>query len=116
MPEEPIDLKEFMERVQDDKDLLLELLDIFQEDFQQKRKGLADAVAQKDVEQIRMIAHSLKGSSGNISAKAMHALCFKIEQQVKGGDTNIGAALTELDQLFAAVQGHIVKIKQDFKG
>ena len=33
MSEEIIDLKEVLERVQDDRELLNELLDIYQEDF-----------------------------------------------------------------------------------
>ena len=37
MAEDIIDLPDVLERVQDDKELLLELLDIFQEDFVSKR-------------------------------------------------------------------------------
>jgi len=40
MSEEIIDLKDVLERVQDDKELLDELLDIYQEDFVQKRQAL----------------------------------------------------------------------------
>ena len=40
MSEEILDLKEVMERVQDDKELLLELFDIFITDYSEKRKLL----------------------------------------------------------------------------
>jgi len=40
MGREVLDLNEFLERVQNDKELLLELLDIFVEDFQEKRKQM----------------------------------------------------------------------------
>ena len=116
MGDNAIDLKEFMERVQDDKELLVELLDIYQEDFVEKRNALGDAVTQKDLEQIKSVAHSMKGSSGNISAKALHALCLRIEQSAKSGDANIGSLLTEMDQLFSKVKENIVQIKQQFKG
>jgi hypothetical protein len=45
MSEEIIDLKDVLERVQDDKELLAELFDIYQEDFVIKRKALGDAIA-----------------------------------------------------------------------
>ena len=45
MSEEIIDLKEVLERVQDDKELLDELFDIYQEDFVQKRQALGEAIA-----------------------------------------------------------------------
>ena len=114
MNDNPIDLTEFLERVQDDKDLLLELLDIFQEDYQEKRRGLGDAAAKKDLEGIKTIAHSLKGASGNISARGIHTCCLKIEQAAKAGDANISEQLILLDQCFSEVQGHIERIKKDF--
>ena len=116
MGDNAIDLKEFLERVQDDKELLLELLDIYQEDFSEKRKALGEAMDKKDLEQIKSVAHSMKGSSGNISAKALHALCLRIEQTAKSGDANIGPLLSEMDQLYSKVQENIARIKQDLKG
>ncbi len=112
---EAIDVKEFLERVQDDKDLMLELFDIFQQDYQEKRRNLSDAVGKKDLETIKSVAHSLKGSSGNISAKAMHACCLRIEQMAKAGDANIQNELGQLDILFGQVQAHIERIKQESK-
>ena len=115
MDDKAIDLKEFMERVQDDKDLLVELLDIYQEDFVEKRAAIGDAVKNQDLEQIKSVAHSMKGSSGNISAKSLHALCLRIEQSAKNGDANIGSMLTEMDQMFSKIKENIVEIKQQFK-
>ncbi len=115
MAENVIDLKEFLERVQDDKELLLELLDIYQEDFVEKRRALGEAADKKDIEQIKSVAHSMKGSSGNVSAKALHALCLRIEQAAKAGDPNIGPLLSEMDQLFSRVKENIGQIKQELK-
>ena len=88
MSEEIIDLKDVLERVQDDKVLLDELFDIYQEDFVIKRKALGDAIAAKNITQIKEVAHSMKGSSGNISAKTMHAACFQLETLAKEGKTD----------------------------
>ena len=116
MSEEIIDLKEFLERVQDDRDLMMELLDIYQQDFAEKRKVFNGALAKKDFEQIKAVAHSLKGSSGNISAKTMHASWLKVEQLAKSNDANgIPEVLKQIDQLFIQIENYIARLKQDLK-
>jgi HPt (histidine-containing phosphotransfer) domain-containing protein len=110
-----IDLKDFMERVQDDKELLLELLDIFQEDFVGKRQAIGDAVKANDVTKVKEVAHSLKGASGNISAKEMHANFLKIEQSAKNGNLNeIPAILQSIDGQFDQIKAFAVQVKKDF--
>ena len=112
---EIIDLKDVLERVQDDKELLLELLDIYQEDFVGKRKSLGDAFKDNDIAKIKSLAHALKGASGNISAKPIHANCLLIEQMVKNNDlSKAGAVLIELDQQFAQLQVFAVELKKKF--
>lgn len=112
---EIIDLKDFMERVQDDKELLLELLDIFQEDFVGKRQTLETAVKSNDIAKIKEVAHSLKGASGNISAKDMHANFLKLEQAVKNNDLGqLGPILKEVDAQFELIKQFTVKIKKEF--
>jgi HPt (histidine-containing phosphotransfer) domain-containing protein len=113
---EIIDLKDFMERVQDDKELLVELLDIFQEDFVGKRQTIGDAVKSNDVTKIKEVAHSLKGASGNISAKEMHANFLKIEQAAKANDlAQISTLLQAIDVQFEQIKQFAVKTKQEFK-
>ena len=116
MSEEIIDLREFMERVQDDRDLMIELLDIFQQDFAEKRKVIDGAVQSKNFEQIRSIAHSLKGSSGNISAKTMHASWFQIEQLAKNSDViGIAEVLGQLDKMFKELETYAIRLKSELK-
>lgn len=116
MSEEIIDLKEFLERVQDDRDLLIELLDIYEQDFAEKRKIIEGAVQKRDFEQIKTVAHSLKGSSGNISAKPIHASFLKIEQLAKTSEINgIPETLKQIDELFVALKKFVVQLKQDLK-
>ncbi len=110
-----IDLKDVLERVQDDKELLLELLDIYQEDFLVKRKSLGEAVAANDTIKIKEIAHSMKGSSGNISAKPLYASCLQLEMLVKAQSTDgMNDLLTVIDQQFEQVKAYAVKLKKDF--
>ena len=86
MNDDAIDMKEVMDRVQDDRELLIELVQIFSDDYVEKKKMLDEAVAKNDFAQVRNIAHGLKGSSGNISAKKLHPSFSNLEQMAKSQD------------------------------
>lgn len=117
MSEEILDLNELLERVQDDKELLVELLDIFVEDFQEKDKQLAAAIEQKNYDQIKSIAHSLKGASGNISAKALREVCIKIEEMGKANDlTGAADVVADMGKEFEALSSRISEVKNEFQG
>lgn len=113
MSEVIFDYEEVMERVQDDKELLLELLELFLDDFKEKRVALTGFVANKDFENIRGVAHSLKGASGNISAKALREVLLQIEE--KGKDEivdGIEDLLTQLDSRFEELTAHLEEVKK----
>ena len=105
MSEEIIDLKDVLERVQGDKELLAELFDIYEEDFVTKRKALGDAIAAHDITKIKEIAHSMKGSSGNISAKPLHAACLKLEMLAKENKTD------GMQEVAVAIDGYFERVK-----
>ena len=114
MNDDILDLKEFLERVQDDKELLLELLDIFQADFQDKRQKIKEALQNKNYEDLRSLAHSLKGASGNISAKALWATFFKFEEISKKQDlTEAEKIFSLMDAQFATLQERIKQLQQE---
>ncbi len=95
MSDDAIDMKEVMERVQDDRELLIELLQIFSDDYVQKKKMLDEAVIKNDFDQVRNIAHGLKGASGNISAKKLRISFADLGQMAK--DRNFSKAKETLD-------------------
>ena len=80
MNDDVVDLKEALERVQDDKELLLELFDIFLGDCTKKIEIIRQAIEKKDLNQLKDTAHSLKGASGNISAKKLYNSFLTMEQ------------------------------------
>jgi len=117
MSDDAIDLPEALERVQDDKGFLVELLDVFQEDFSKKRAVLAEALTTKDIAKVREVAHSMKGSSGNISAKRMYATCLGLEKLAKTNSTDGMQDLArDLDVQFADVQAFAVQLKKELDG
>ena len=115
--EEVIDLKDALKRVQGDKELLAELFDIYQEDFVVKRQALGDAIAAHDIAKIKDIAHSMKGSSGNISAKPMYAACLQLEVLAKEGKTDgMLEVLSSIDSYFERIKIFAAGFKKDLKG
>ena|SRR3989338_8438322 len=116
MNEEVLDLEEVLERVQDDKELLLELFDIFQEDYELKRQQIGQAVIQRDFNQLKNIAHSLKGASSNISAKRIYSLFADIERMAVQEDfKKIDEVLVNTDREYIALQSAIDKCKKEFR-
>jgi HPt (histidine-containing phosphotransfer) domain-containing protein len=116
MDNHTLDLPEFLDRVQEDKDLLLELLDIYVDDYKQKRQSLEVALKDKNFEEIRNIAHSLKGSSGNISAKDLRELFSRIEEMGKTkvpGDVN--SLTAEMDTKFKELLRRIEEVKKELQ-
>ena len=102
MEEKVLDLEDVLERVQDDRALLLELFDIFEKDYIEKRQRLNELVKESNLTEIRDVSHSMKGAAGNISAKALFSSCARIEQLADKKDLNsIKPILSMLDKQFA---------------
>lgn len=112
-----IDLPEVLERVQDDKELLVELFEIYKEDFMKKRESLGEAINVKNIDKIKEIAHSMKGASGNISAKLIYASCLELEQLAKSGTTTGMADLVKrVDDQFAQVKIKTAELSKEWGG
>jgi len=114
MSDEILDLDELKERVQDDIELLLELLDIFSEDYKEKRKLLTESLENNDLEQLKSLAHSLKGASGNISAKQIRERFIELEEMGRAGDISGGGdVLTNLDSQYAELEKRFGSVKEE---
>ena len=101
MNKDILDLPELLERVQDDRELMLELFDIYLADFKNKRLLLKKAIDQNNGEEIRQIAHALKGSSGNISAKNLHKIFYILEDMGKSQNCQDAVSiLSQIDEEF----------------
>lgn len=112
MSEDAVDLKDVLERVQGDVELLKELFQIYSEDFVEKRKALTLAIEKNDYEQVKSIAHSLKGASGNISAKKLYASFLNLEQIGKGSDlSKAPELLARIDVQYQELQKFISEYK-----
>lgn len=113
---EILDINEFLERIQGDRALLWELLDIYIEDFQQKRELMHEALEKNDAHQVRNLAHALKGSSANISAHQLSAVLLELEKMGKN-NTLAGAdkLLVDMDKKLEALLARISRLRAELK-
>jgi len=111
MSEKTLDVEDFMERVQGDKELFFELLNIFISDFHPKRKSLEEAITNKDHQGVEHTAHFLKGSCGNISAGPLKNIFHELEQKGKSNDLQgLESSLGEIDQKFEELMACIEEL------
>jgi HPt (histidine-containing phosphotransfer) domain-containing protein len=64
---------------EDGPDILVELVEMYLGDTPPRLVALREAVGQSDAEAVKQIAHSVKGSSGNLGAQRMARLCAELE-------------------------------------
>lgn len=67
-------------------DVLSQVLRIFLDETPKKVRALLEALDAGDAAQVARLAHSLKGSTGNIGASALLDVCRRIEDRAKAGD------------------------------
>ncbi len=76
-----------MELLEGDHELYQELLALFRESTGEILDTLEEANREGDWDQVRMTAHSLKGSSANLSVERLHALATLLEESLRNGHT-----------------------------
>jgi len=75
-----------LDRVGGDGEFLNELLTLYEEEFEAKRRGLAEAIARRDGAKIRGFGHALKGSSANLSLPGLQEAAAAMEKAGAAGD------------------------------
>jgi len=112
MSEEILDVNDFMERVQNDKELFFELLDIFINDFQGKRQALEEAMGKKDHLAVEHVSHFLKGSCGNISAGSLKDIFSELEKKGRANEAvDSEKYLEDIDQNFEKLMTFIGELR-----
>jgi two-component system sensor histidine kinase/response regulator len=88
-----------------DSDLVSELIHLYLDDTRSRLKQMHTALNEGDKIKLQAIAHSLKGSSGNLGTRRMSALCLELEGTLLHEGVN-GAwdIVNKLDQEFRQVE------------
>lgn len=91
--------------------VLKEILDEFYDYSPKMMEQMCIAVAQGNTEDLRLAAHSLKGSGLNIGAQAFSTVCMELEKLAKLGDLAAAPALIEQAQeLYAQTRAAFQKL------
>lgn len=92
-------------QIEGEPDFVVELIDLYLEDASAKIDALQEGLATADVTTLRRLAHCLKGSSGNLGANRMAALCGELER-IDGNDLlrKAGELVISLEQEFECVR------------
>ena len=78
------------------------LLDTFLDDSQKRVEALRKA--RDDAKALGRIAHSFKGSSGNLGAVRLAQLCQRLEVESVESNADLGALVDQIDHEFALVK------------
>ncbi len=85
-------------------DVLAEVLRMFLSEVPPRMDRLRNAWAAGNIEEVHRAAHSLKGSAGNIGARAFFAVCSQLDERGKTGDL---AGVAPLIDALAAEFGRV---------
>jgi len=81
-----IDVSEFLMRVENDRNLARDLLEIFKEEYPRHLEALRDAVDSLDSVRVAAEAHSMKGMLSNLAAEEAAAAAARLEQLGRSGE------------------------------
>jgi signal transduction histidine kinase/ligand-binding sensor domain-containing protein/DNA-binding response OmpR family regulator len=84
--EEPVDWEEFMATTDGDAELARELVQLFIESGDAVLRDIRDALQRGDATAVRQAAHSLKGSSASMRARATSEAAARLEAAARAGD------------------------------
>jgi len=92
-------------------DVLAQVLNLFLQEAPKRIDRLKAAYSVGDHAEVHRAAHSLKGSVGNIGARAMFLVCRDLDEQARAGDlTKSGELVAALAHEFARVESEIARL------
>lgn len=107
-PNPDINWKQLHELSGNDQAFEQELLQIFMEDSHEQLGRLSAAWADGDLNQVRQVAHHIKGASANVGAIAIAHWASQIEAAARSSTADpIAAALDELSQSLQQLEQYI---------
>ena len=88
MAKDFIDIEELLERTENDRELMRDLLTIFKEEFPQRLEALREAAESLNANQVVMEAHALKGMLSNLAAVEAAAAVAELERLGRNNETS----------------------------
>ncbi len=102
----PVFNKEMLqERLMGDENILKEILDIFIEESALQIESLKDHLERKDLEKIRMQAHTIKGAAANIGGEVLRQTASALERAAEKRDfAKITSLMPELEKQYTVLR------------
>lgn len=91
------------------KDAFSSLIDIYIADTQTHVLNLKQSINENNATESHRLAHTIRGSSANIGARALQEICEKIEQFCKQG--NLQDAKNHIDRIETITQQTLTEIR-----
>jgi HPt (histidine-containing phosphotransfer) domain-containing protein len=96
-----------------DSDFVVELIDIYLTETPKQIQAISTALSTEAFQTLMIAAHTLKGSSLNLGAKQLGALCMKFEEIGRIGKSIPESSSTaEIDKEFETVKAMLLDFKQ----
>ncbi|MBV5321778.1 MAG: response regulator [Sulfuricurvum sp.] len=103
------DYNEALNRLGGKNELLIKIADSFKSDTQQLIDNLGNAIKNNHIEEIKRYVHTIKGSSGNISALQLRSLSEKAEHIVKDNKLDL------LEMMYPEFENEFKKVIDQFE-
>lgn len=100
-----------------DPELLLDLIQMFLDDGPAKVQSVTEALAVGDFDQAERAAHSLKGSSGNLGARMLQAVCERLQLSTRQRALEESRRLApELEHRYAEAEAALRRLLRSYQG
>ncbi len=108
---------EFREQVGFDRELIVEIIELFLVESQKQVSDMRSALDAGDLATLSRVAHSIKGSLGSLYATRATARAQKLEQVAKAGDRdNSGRAFSMLESDLQRLQPELIALRDAESG
>jgi HPt (histidine-containing phosphotransfer) domain-containing protein len=109
---ETVNVVHIKETTLGDDEFLAELIDIYLDDVPPQLELLRAAVARADAAAASSVAHRLKGSSGNVGAESLSALCNQIERAGRQSRVDkVSRMMPQIEEEFGRVRACLLRIR-----
>ncbi len=111
---QPVNMERIREATMDDEEFMVELIDIYLDDSPTQISALRNAIEGRQGQAAASTAHRLKGSSGNLGADSLAAICRQVEEAGREDRAaEMPGLLKDIEQEFSRVKEHLSAIRRD---
>ncbi|RMG43096.1 MAG: Hpt domain-containing protein [Candidatus Dadabacteria bacterium] len=99
-----------LNRVDNDKELLQELIALFFEEYPAQIRRIETAIQNQDTKELEEAAHAIKSALGNIGAMRCYELAFSLEKS--GKTAELSGVRESFDKLVQEVEGFRIEAEK----